>query len=91
MAINQKRLRLPSMNPSTRFKDAFKLALAMVITYAIALSQGWESPFWAGLAVAFCSLTGVGESLNKGMLRVFGTLFGAMMAASTPSPKREYG
>ena len=68
------------MNPSTRFKDAFKIALAMVIAYAIALSQGWESPFWAGLAVAFCALAGVGESLNKGLLRVLGTLFGAVVA-----------
>jgi uncharacterized membrane protein YccC len=64
---------------SAPFKDAFKIALAMVITYAIALSQGWGTPFWAGFAVAFCGLTGVGESLNKGMLRVFGTLFGAVM------------
>ena len=63
---------------SARFKDAFKMALAMVITYAIALSQGWGTPFWAGLAVAFCSLTSVGESLNKGLLRVFGTMFGAV-------------
>jgi uncharacterized membrane protein YccC len=64
---------------SAPFKDAFKMALAMVIAYAIALSQGWGTPFWAGFAVAFCGLTGVGESLNKGMLRVFGTLFGAVM------------
>jgi hypothetical protein len=64
--------------PSDRFKDAFKIALAMVITYAIALSQGWETPFWAGFAVVFCGLTAVGDSLNKGLLRVFGTLFGAM-------------
>ena len=64
---------------SAPFKDAFKMALAMVIAYAIALSQGWGTPFWAGFAVAFCGLTGVGESLNKGMLRVFGTLFGATM------------
>jgi hypothetical protein len=63
---------------SARFKDAFKIALAMLIAYAIALSQGWESPFWAGLAVAFCALAGVGESLNKGLLRVFGTVFGAV-------------
>ena len=45
---------------SDRFKDAVKMALAMVITYAIALSQGWGTPFWAGFAVAFCGLTGVG-------------------------------
>ena len=67
------------MNPSARFKDAFKLALAMVITYAIALSQGWEKPYWAGLAAVICALTGVGESLSKGLLRVFGTMFGAVV------------
>jgi uncharacterized membrane protein YccC len=67
------------MNPSARFKDAFKIALAVVITYAIALSQGWGTPFWAGLAAVICALTGVGESLNKGLLRVFGTMFGAVV------------
>jgi uncharacterized membrane protein YccC len=65
---------------SARFKDAFKMALAMVITYAIALSQGWGTPFWAGFAVVFCGLTAVGDSLNKGLLRVFGTLFGAIVS-----------
>ena len=64
--------------PSDRFRNAFKIALAMVITYAISLSQGWETPFWAGCAVVFCGLTTVGDSLNKGLLRVFGTLFGTV-------------
>jgi hypothetical protein len=44
------------------------------------LSQGWGTPFWAGFAVAFCGLTEVGDSLNKGLLRVFGTMFGAAAA-----------
>lgn len=68
------------MNVSDAFKDAFKIALAMVIAYGIALSQGWGTPFWAGFAVAFCGLTEVGDSLNKGLLRVFGTMFGAAAA-----------
>jgi uncharacterized membrane protein YccC len=62
---------------SDKAKNSFKLSLAMVITYAVALSQGWGTPFWAGFAVTFCGLTTVGDSLNKGLLRVFGTLFGA--------------
>jgi uncharacterized membrane protein YccC len=66
--------------PPARFKDAFKIALAMLLAYAIALSMGWETPFWAGFAVVFCGLTAVGDSLNKGLLRVFGTLFGAVVA-----------
>ena len=65
---------------SKKAKESFKIALAMVITYGIALSQGWGTPFWAGFAVAFCGLTTVGDSVNKGLLRVFGTIFGAAMA-----------
>ena len=42
-----------SFQLSQRFKDAFKIAVAIVITYAIALSQGWGTPFWAWFAVAF--------------------------------------
>ncbi|MBW2520536.1 MAG: FUSC family protein [Deltaproteobacteria bacterium] len=69
-----------SFQLSQRFKDAFKIAVAIVITYAIALSQGWGTPFWAGFAVAFCGLTTVGDSLNKGLQRVFGTIFGASIS-----------
>ena len=58
---------------SQRFKGAFKTALALVITYGIALSMGWKNPFWAAYAVAFCSLATAGESLHKGLLRVAGT------------------
>lgn len=59
---------------SDQFKDAFKIALAMVITYGIALSLDWEKPFWAGLSVAFCSLATTGESISRGIHRVVGTL-----------------
>jgi uncharacterized membrane protein YccC len=62
------------MDPSIRFKAAFKTALAMVVAYGIALSMDWHNPYWAGLAVAMCSLSGLGESLRKGLLRVSGTL-----------------
>ena len=31
---------------SERFKHAFKIALAMVITYAIAMGMNWDKPFW---------------------------------------------
>jgi len=58
---------------SDRFKASFKVALAMMITYGIAMSMGWEKPFWAGLSVAFCSLATAGESINRGVHRVLGT------------------
>ena len=65
---------------STRTKEAIKTALAMTIAYGIALSMDWDKPYWAGFAVAFISLATVGQSLNKGVLRMVGTLVGAFVA-----------
>ena len=67
------------MQLSDRFTDAFKLALAMVITYGIALSMDWEKPFWAALSVAFCSLATAGESINRGIHRIAGTLIAGIV------------
>ena len=65
---------------SNRIKAATKMALAMVLAYGVALSMNWSNPYWAGFAVAFCSLSTVGESLNKGVLRLSGTLLGGLAA-----------
>ena len=65
---------------SPRFKLAFKTALAMVIAYYISLSMGWSHSHWAGLAVALCMLDTVGDSVNKGALRIFGTLAAGSVA-----------
>jgi uncharacterized membrane protein YccC len=65
---------------STRTKEAFKTALAMVIAYDIALWMDWDRPHWAGFAVAFISLATVGQSLNKGVMRMLGTLVAAVVA-----------
>jgi uncharacterized membrane protein YccC len=65
---------------SHRFKEAFKTALAMVIAYGIALSMDWPKPMWAGFAVAFISLSTIGQSLNKGFLRMVGTLAAAVFS-----------
>ena len=65
---------------SDRAKAATKTALAMVLAYGIALSMNWDNPYWAGFAVAFCSLSTVGESLNKGMLRLSGTVLAGLAA-----------
>jgi outer membrane protein OmpA-like peptidoglycan-associated protein len=47
----------------------------MALAFGIALCLNWVKPYWAGLAVAVCSLGRVGDSLNKGLLRAFGTFF----------------
>ena len=68
------------MTLSRGFKDAVRVALAMVIVYGIVLALGWHRPYWAGLAVAMCGLSTAGESLRKGLLRIGGTLFGVVVA-----------
>jgi uncharacterized membrane protein YccC len=61
---------------STRTKEAVKTGLAMAISFGIALQLGWEKPSWAGMAVAMISLSTAGQSLNKGAMRMLGTLVG---------------
>ncbi len=68
------------MTFATKAKEPFKVALAMVIAYGIALSMNWANPYWAGFAVAFVSLATVGQSFNKAAMRMFGTLVGAVVA-----------
>ena len=65
---------------SGRAKESIKTALAMTIAYGIALSMGWDKPMWAGLAVAFVSLSTSGQSLNKAALRMVGTLLAVVVA-----------
>ena len=67
---------------STRSKEAIKTGLAMTISYGIALQMGWDKPSWAGMAVAMISLSTAGQSLNKGAMRMLGTLI-AVAAALT--------
>src|SRR6516225_5172600 len=67
---------------SDRFKAAVKTALAMVLAYGVALSMDWDHAYWAAFAVAFCTLSTFGESLNKGLLRLSGTLLGSLAAVT---------
>jgi len=70
------------MTLSTRSKEAIKTGLAMAISYGLALQLGWDKPSWAGIAVAMISLSTAGQSLNKGAMRMLGTLV-ALAAALT--------
>ena len=67
------------MTLSPAFKQAFKIALAMVISYAIALWMGWDKPLWSGLAVAVGCLGSVGDSVSRGLQRVLGTAFAGVV------------
>jgi len=68
------------MDRETKIKEAFKTSLAMVIVFAIALSMNWDRPYWAGFAVAFISLSTIGQSLNKGSMRMLGTFLAVLVA-----------
>jgi len=65
---------------SRKTKEALKTALAMTIAYGIALSMDWDKPYWAGFAVAFVSLSTIGQSMNKATLRMVGTLVAIVVA-----------
>ena len=69
-----------SVNLSLNFKESFKTALAMVIAIGIAFAMDWQRPYWAGFAVAFCSLATIGQSLEKAALRMGGTLVAVVVA-----------
>ena len=43
-------------------REPFKTALAIVISYGIALAMDWDNPYWAAFAVAFVSLSTAGQS-----------------------------
>jgi uncharacterized membrane protein YccC len=69
-----------TMTLSRKAKESIKTALAMTITYGIALAMDFDKPVWGGFAVAFISLASVGQSLNKGAMRMLGTIGGALVA-----------
>jgi uncharacterized membrane protein YccC len=65
---------------STKTKEAIKTALAFALAYGIALKTGWMSPMWAGLTVAVVAMPSAGQSLQKGLLRLAGTVPGCTAA-----------
>lgn len=65
---------------STRFKESIKTGLAFAMVFGIAMSFDWLNPYWAGWAVAVCSLPTVGDSMRKGAFRILGTLPGCAAA-----------
>lgn len=70
----------PVMTMTPTAKESIKTALAITIAYGIALSMDWDRPYWAGFAVAFISLSTIGQSLNKGAMRMLGTLLALVVS-----------
>ena len=68
------------MKLSIRAKEAIKVALAVTVAMGIALWMDWEKPYWAGFGVIMISLPTEGQSLNKGAMRMLGTLVAVAVA-----------
>mgnify|MGYP003639306465 CR=1 FL=1 len=60
---------------STEAKEAIKIGVAIVIGYYVALRLDWSNPSWVATSIAFISASTTGQSLQKGALRLGGTLF----------------
>lgn len=60
-----------------RIHSAAQTALAFALAYVLAFYWNLDRPFWAGFTVLMVSLPSIGQSLQKGVLRMFGTLIGA--------------
>ena len=65
---------------STKTKEAIKTALAFALAYGLALKTGWMNPTWVGLTVVVIALPSAGQSLQKGVLRLAGTVPGCIAA-----------
>ncbi len=78
---------------SLRWLTASKSALASVIAIGLAMAIGWDRPYWAGISAMIVSLPYVGAAIEKGLMRIFGTLFGAayIYAVTILFPQNQFG
>jgi uncharacterized membrane protein YccC len=60
-------------------RQAFKLALSMVLFYWLALWMNWDVPQYGGLAIVIISLGTTGATIEKGMARFVGTTVGVLV------------
>ncbi|MCB1731758.1 MAG: FUSC family protein, partial [Halieaceae bacterium] len=65
---------------ATRFQYAFKTALSLTLAYLIPMGMGWPQPQTAAITVMLIAATGLAsDSLQKGVMRVLGTVVGAVI------------
>ncbi len=69
---------LPTLSPKTRF--AIKTALAVTLSYLGAMAMNWPQPYQGPIAIMVIAAAGpLRDSLGKGVLRVLGTIAGAIL------------
>jgi hypothetical protein len=84
MPANQLPESVVSATPDTanwpKLKYAIKTSLSLTLAYLIPMGLGWPMPQTAATTVMLIAATGmVSESLQKGVLRVLGTVIGAVI------------
>ncbi len=66
-----------------KLQYAVKTALSLTLAYLIPMSLGWSQPQTAATTVMLIAATGMmSESLQKGVMRVLGTVLGAILGLS---------
>lgn len=62
----------------SRLLTAFLSALSITVAFGLAFFWNLDKPFWAGFSALVVSLSTLGQSLQKGLLRMVGTVSGAV-------------
>ena len=71
-------LLLPTLSPRARF--ALKTALAITLSYIGAMALNWDQPYRGPITIMVIAAAGpLMESLGKGVMRVLGTIAGALI------------
>jgi uncharacterized membrane protein YccC len=66
-----------------RSRYAIKTALSLTLAYLVPMSMGWPQPQTAAITVMLITATGLtSDSLQKGVMRVLGTVAGAIIGLS---------
>ena len=61
----------------SRLLTAFLSALSITAAFGLAFWWNLDKPFWAGFSALVVSLSTLGQSIQKGLLRMVGTVTGA--------------
>lgn len=59
---------------------ACKASLSAVIAIGLAMAFNWDKPYWAGISTMIVTLPYIGATLEKAIMRIFGTIFGGFFA-----------
>lgn len=62
----------------SRLLTAFLSALSITVSFGLAFYWNLDKPFWAGFSAMVVSLSTIGQSVQKGVLRMVGTVAGAV-------------